>query len=119
MTDSIEPARGEVWQVNLNPTKGHEQSGIRPALVLSVDTFNKGGADLVVVLPITSVPKGINFHVEVKPPEGGLTMRSFIKCEEVRCVSKNARLVNRLGTVSERTMEAVEDRIKILLDLRP
>ncbi len=118
MTNGIEPARGEVWQVHLNPTKGHEQSGI-PALVLSVDTFNRGGADLVVVLPITSVAKGINFHVEVKPPEGGLTMRSFIKCEEVRCVSRSGRLTDRLGAVSERTMEAVEDRIKILLGLHP
>jgi mRNA interferase MazF len=119
MTSPAEPARGEVWRVNLDPVKGHEQAGVRPALVVSVDIFNKGPADLVIVLPITSVPKGINFHVEVKPPEGGLTMRSFIKCEEIRCISKTARLVQRLGLVSDRTMEAVEDRMKIVLDLHP
>ena len=72
----------------------------------------------MIVLPITSVGKGIPFHVEVKPPEGGLTMRSFIKCEEIRCVSKE-RLRERLGAVSNRTIEAVEDRIKIVLDLHP
>ena len=72
----------------------------------------------MIVLPITSVGKGIPFHVEVKPPEGGLTMRSFIKCEEIRCVSK-VRLRERLGAVSNRTIEAVEDRIKIVLDLHP
>lgn len=115
---SGEPSRGEIWQVNLNPTKGHEQSGVRPALVISVDTFNHGPADLVIVLPITSVGKGIPFHVEVKPPEGGLTMRSFIKCEEIRCVSKE-RMVKRLGEVAERTIAAAEDRIKIILDLHP
>jgi mRNA interferase MazF len=119
MTSPVEPARGEVWQINLDPVKGHEQAGVRPALVVSVDAFNKGPADLVIVLPITSVAKGINFHVEVKPPEGGLARRSFIKCEEIRCISKGVRLLQRLGAVSERTMEAVEDRMKIVLDIHP
>ena len=116
MASRVDPSRGEVWQVNLNPTQGHEQSGTRPALVVSVDAFNSGPAGLVIVLPITSVGKGILFHVEVTPPEGGLTMRSFIKCEEIRCVSKGG-LTERLGDVSPRTMDAVEDRIKIVLDL--
>ena len=118
MASAVNAARGEVWQVNLNPTQSHEQSGIRPALIVSEDTFNNGPADLVIVVPITSVGKGIPFHVEIKPPEGGLTMRSFIKCEEIRCVSKQ-RLSQRLGEVSKRTIENVEDRIKIVLDLHP
>ena len=41
--------RGEIWQVNLNPTRGHEQAGIRPALVLSVDVFHNGPAELVII----------------------------------------------------------------------
>ena len=110
--------RGEIWQVNLNPTVGHEQAGTRPALVISVDAFNRGPADLAVVLPITSVRKGISFHVQVTPPEGGLTMLSFVKCEDVRSVSKE-RFVRRLGQVSAQTLAAVEDRIIILLDLHP
>jgi len=46
MTDK--PARGEIWLVDLNPTRGHEQAGKRPALVVSVDLFNFGPAELVV-----------------------------------------------------------------------
>ena len=34
------PNNGDIWMVNLNPTKGREQSGIRPVLVISVDLFN-------------------------------------------------------------------------------
>lgn len=114
----MDPARGEVWQIDLNPPgKGHEQHGIRPGLIVSVDTFNNGPADLVITLPITSKGKGIPFHVEINPPEGGLTMRSHIKCEEVRSISK-LRLVKRLGEVKEGTMEKVEDRIKIVLGLQ-
>ncbi len=113
------PNRGEVWFIDLSdPPKGHEQAGNRPALIVSVDKFNHGPTDLVILIPISKVAKGIPTHVEVNPPEGGLTMRSFIKCEAVRSVSK-VRLVTRLGVVNDQTIEAVEDRLKILLDLHP
>ena len=56
------PSRGEIWFLNLDPTQGREQAGSRPALVvISVDVFNHGPADLVVVLPVTSAAKGIPF----------------------------------------------------------
>ena len=111
-----QPSRGEIWLVNLNPTRGHEQAGIRPGLVVSVDLFNHGPAGLVVLLPLTTQDKGIPFHVEVNPPEGGLSAKSFIKCEDIRSVAKE-RLSRQLGTVSSATMVAVEDRMQILLDL--
>jgi mRNA interferase MazF len=45
------PRRGEVWLVGLDPTKGHEQAGVRPALILSVDAFNSSAAGRVSVAP--------------------------------------------------------------------
>lgn len=110
------PSRGEIWEVDLNPTRGHEQAGLRPALVVSVDMFNHGPAELVVVAPITTTARGIPFHVPVVPPEGGVKRPSFIKCEDVRSVSRD-RLVARWGSVYVGTMEAVADRLRILLDL--
>jgi mRNA interferase MazF len=111
-----DPQRGDIWQVDLDPTRGHEQAGKRPALVVSVDPFNQGPADLVVVLPLTSKAKGIPFHVEVRPPEGGLRKRSFVKCEDIRSVAKE-RLERRLGVISSATLVAVENRLRILLGL--
>jgi mRNA interferase MazF len=111
-----EPLRGEVWLVDLNPARGHEQAGKRPGLIVSVDLFNQGPAGLVVILPITTKAKGIPFHIEINISEGGLTQQSFIKCEDVRSIAKE-RLFKRLGRVSGATMKAVEDRLRILLDL--
>ena len=110
------PSRSEVWTVNLNPVRGHEQAGHRPGLVISVDTFNHGPAGLVVIIPITTKEKGIPFHVAISPPEGGVSKKSFIKCEDIRSVSTE-RLSKCLGTVSLETLNAVEERLKILLDL--
>ncbi len=110
------PLRGEVWMLNFDPTRGHEQAGTRPALIISVDVFNAGPANLVIVLPITSRSKGVRSHVAVQPPEGGLSMASFIKCEDVRSVARE-RLHRRLGDISSETMAEVEDKLRILLNL--
>jgi mRNA interferase MazF len=110
------PSRGDVWTVMLDPTKGHEQGGTRPCLVLSVNKFNHGPADLTVVVPITSREKRIPSHVKVIKGEAGLTENSFVKCEEVRCVSKE-RLRDRWGVVQPPTMQAVETRVRVILGL--
>ncbi len=110
------PSRGEIWMVDLNPTRGHEQARVRPALVVSADTFNHGPAGLVVVLPITSRDKGIVLHVPVTPPEGGLALPSYIKIEDLRSVARE-RLLRRLGQVSVATMARMADRLRVLLDI--
>ncbi len=112
----MKPGRGEIWSVELNPAKGHEQAGKRPCLVMSVDLFNHGPAGLVVVLPITTKNKGIPFHVEIMPPEGGLKETSYIKCEDVRSLSME-RLIDRWGTVSSEKIAMAEDRLRILMGL--
>lgn len=112
----MEPSRGEIWLVDLDPTRGHEQAGRRPVLVISVNLFNHGPAELAVVLPITTREKGIPFHVPVNSSESGLKTKSFIKCEDIRSVSKE-RLTSYLGRVPQEIMEAVEDRLRILLGL--
>ena len=111
-----EPQRGEVWLADLNPTRGREQAGQRPILVFSVDEFNRGPAELVVVLPITSTIRPIPLHVIVQPPEGGLNVQSRVLTDAIRSISKE-RLVERWGAVAPETMAAVEDRVRTLLGL--
>ena len=110
------PARGEVWLADLNPTRGHEQAGRRPVLVVSDDIFNRGPAGLVIVLPMTSTVRNVPTHVPVAPPEGGVKNRTAILCDGVRSVSVE-RLAVRWGAVGHQTMAVVEDRLRILLRL--
>lgn len=110
------PFRGQIWIVTLDPTKGHEQAGTRPYLVVSVNKFNHSRAELVVVVPITTSDKRIPSHVRVPQGEAGLSEVSFIKCEEVRCISRD-RLRDSLGSVAAETLAAVEERMRIILGL--
>ena len=108
--------RGEIWLADLNPIRGHEQAGIRPCLIVSVDLFNQSPAGLVIVLPVTTKGKGIRSHVCINPPEAGIKETSYIKCEDIRSISTE-RLTSRWGVVSPDTMTEVEDRLRILIGL--
>lgn len=110
------PARGEVWLADLNPTRGHEQAGRRPVLVVSEDLFNRGPAGLVIVLPLTSTVRNIPTHVPLSPPLGGVKRPTAILCDAVRSISVE-RFVARWGAIDRMTMAAVEDRLRILLRL--
>lgn len=115
MSDDF-PRRGELWWVDLGTPMGHEQGGKRPALILSVNPFNRGTADLVVVLPLTTRARHIRSHIPVTSPEGGLSEPSFIKCEDIRSISR-ARLTERIGQVAPATLRSVETIIRYLLGL--
>jgi mRNA interferase MazF len=111
-----EPIRGDIWLADLSPTRGHEQSGHRPVLVISEDIFNRGLADLVIILPVTGTYRGVPSHVPVDPPEGGIKSRSFVLCEAIRSITKE-RMIRKWGSVSQTTMATVEDYLRILLGL--
>lgn len=110
------PERGEIWLADLNPVRGREQAGMRPVLVVSHDVFNRGPADLVIVIPITSRIREIATHVHLNPPEGGLKTPSSCMCEAVRSMSRG-RLRKRFGQAETQTMQKVEFALGALLDL--
>jgi len=109
-------SRGAVWLATLSPTRGHEQAGVRPIVIVSDDTFNRGPSGLVVIVPMTTTWRGVPLHIPVDPPEGGLRRRSVIKSEDVRSISTE-RLIEYWGMLSAPTMAIVEDRLRILLRL--
>lgn len=113
---ATEPSRGEVWRVDLDPVRGHEQGRPRPCVVVSDDIFNHGPAGIVAIVPLTTRERGVPLHVAVDPPDGGITQRSFIRCEDVRSVSVE-HFSRRYGVLSETVMSEVEDRLRIFLSL--
>lgn len=74
--------QGDMYWLSLNPTKGHEQQGRRPVMVVSNDIVNSKLV-LALVVPITNTNRGIPIHV---PLPKGLAITGVVKCEEVRAV---------------------------------
>ena len=111
------PHRGEIWLADLNPTRGHEQAGAHPVLIISTNTFNHGPADLVFVLPLTRTDRRIPIHVPIDPPEGGVSARSYILCDALRSITKDRLRPRTWGSVSAATLRKVADNLRILMEL--
>ena len=109
------PRRGELWLADFDPVVGREQGGVRPALILSTDTFNAGRNELVAAMPLTTQLRGWPLHVPISPPEGGLHRPSVIMCEQMRFLSR-ARLDHWLGKVKPATLQAVMVVLRRLLE---
>jgi len=95
---------------------GPEQARDRPALIVSAELLNRSGADMVIVVPLTTSDRPVRSHVRIEPPEGGVEVSSSIQCEQVRAVSSR-RLRRFLGEAGEDTMSRVDYVLRLLLDL--
>ena len=108
--------RGAVWLADLSPTRGSEQAGRRPVVILSTGIFNQGAASLVIVCPLTTRDRGIRTHVRIEAPDGGLKETSFVLSEAIRSISKE-RLVAHWGHLPHHAVVKLEDILRILLEL--
>jgi mRNA interferase MazF len=103
--------RGEIWFANLNPTQGSEQAGIRPVLIIQNDRINAYTTTILAIPLTTTLRRGLlPSCVQINKGEGGLTSDSVALCHQTRALDKS-RLLNRLGSVSDQTLTAVENCI--------
>jgi len=109
------PKRGEVWYIQLDPTRGREQAKTRPCIVLSINAFNKGSSQLVIIVPLTTKFGGRFDFISIVPPEGGVSQVSYALCEQLRTVSIERLTGESLGLVHADTLVNIEFRIKALL----
>lgn len=108
-----ESHQGEVWFCDLNPIRGHEQAGSRPAVVISVDQLSAGASELAIVVPLTRTNRPSPLYVAIDPPEGGVRERSYAMPEMVRSISRE-RLSVRWGTISAQKLATIAHRVHIL-----
>jgi mRNA interferase MazF len=116
------PQLGDIWLLDLGAPGqrggpiGHEQGLIRPALVVSVDAFNRSGRGLHLVTPISSSGRVTALHVPLMPPEANVLRPSRILVDQLRMAS-NQRFRRYIGTVSPSTLAAVRERLRLLQGL--
>lgn len=115
MPSTHEPKVGEIWDVDFDPRVGREQGGIRPALVISNDYFNRVPNGLHFVAPITGTDRNIRYHVRVASPEGGLTKPSVVMCDQARSQSEQ-RFLRRRGGVSAEVVKRVQAMVGECID---
>lgn len=93
--------RGEIRWADLNPTRGAEQSGPRPVLILSHDVFN-ARSGTVIAVALTSQAQRAGFPLTLELTQATLPKRSWVKISQIRTLS-----VERMGTVSPEELDQV------------
>lgn len=105
--------RGDILWADLDPTRGHEQSGLRPVLVLSQDVFNDRSGTIIALAitsqrPLTSLPLSLEIK-SVKLPKP-----SWVKISQIRTLSVE-RLGKKLGRISPEELNQVLDGLNEIL----
>lgn len=105
------PERGDAVWISLNPQAGHEQSGHRPAVVLSPAAYNRK-AGLAILCPITSRVKGYPFEVSI--PEG-LTVEGVVLSDQVKSLDWRARNVEPICRLPSEVIAEILAKLSLLL----
>ena len=112
----MNPHRAEVWLVDFGEPVGREQSGRRPAVVVSADPLNDSRAGVTIVVPLTTTHRGLPSHIEIDEENSGLDELSYAKCEDVKSISEQ-RMIAQLGAVDEQVMLQIVHALRFLLEL--
>ena len=104
------PEQGDIILCNFDPTSGHEQAGLRPALVLSPSAINNL-TNLATVCPITSKTRGNFFEVILNNQK----TKGFILTYQITTIDYIARKVKIVDKVNVETLREVVDKINVLI----
>lgn len=110
--------RGDVYLADLSPSRGSEQSGLRPVIVVSREAINRS-SPVVVVVPCTSWSSERRVYpsqVVIRAPDGGLRGDSIALGEQVRAITRD-RLGERWGSLEPATLRRLDQALLIVLDL--
>jgi mRNA interferase MazF len=97
--------RGEIRWADLNPVRGHEQTGLRPVLVLSQGVFNERSGT-VIAMALTSQPQRAGFPLTLELRTPALPKRSWVKISQIRTLAVE-RVGKRLGRASPEELDQV------------
>ncbi|MBX3629617.1 MAG: type II toxin-antitoxin system PemK/MazF family toxin [Nitrosomonas sp.] len=105
--------RGDIRWADLNPTRGHEQAGLRPVVILSHDIFNERSGT-VIAMAITSQPQRAGFPLTLALHSEDLPKRSWVKISQIRTLSVE-RIGKKFGRASpEELVQLVEGLNEII-----
>ena len=111
--------RGSVVSVELDPTVGHEQRGVRPCVVVSDQDVNSNQRfPLVCVVPVTGTPGEGALYPEISPGKSGLAKTSYGLIDHLRSIDKR-RIRRIFGRLPASEIRAIEEGIVLFLGLAP
>lgn len=104
--------RGNIYWINLEPTKGSEIKKLRPCVIVSATSINQARRTVVVVPLSTSAQPRPPLVIPVKCLEKNVTAI----CDQIRAIDKS-RLAKSAGQLSTEDLTALEHGLKQVLSI--
>jgi len=112
--------RGEIWIAVLEPRSGSEQSGRRPVVIVSHDSFNTAPTwTSIIVVPLSTSlnqARRSDTAIPIFKGEGGVPNDSVALCHQVTTLDRS-KLKTKIGTLSDSILESIEDGLKAAMDM--
>jgi mRNA interferase MazF len=105
--------RGEIRWATLDPTRGNEQTGLRPVLILSQDVFNSRSGTVIAVALTSQQPRA-GFPLTLESRAAGLPKQSWIKISQIRTLATE-RIGKRIAIAPEEELSRVVDGLNEIL----
>ena len=105
--------RGDIRWADLKPTRGHEQAGLRPVLILSQDIFNERSGTVIAVA-LTGQPQKAGFPLTLELKTPGLPKQSWVKISQIRTLAVE-RIGKIIGRVSPEEIEQVVEGLNEII----
>jgi mRNA interferase MazF len=113
----VKLGRGAVVVVELGPTLGHEQHGMRPCVVVSdSEVISDPRFPLVCVVPVTGTPGEGLLYPPLAPGQSGLARKSFALIDHLRSIDKR-RIRRVFGELAQVEMAAIDEGLAAFLGL--
>ncbi len=105
----------DIYSVNLNPVKGHEQAGIRPVVILQNNLFNKH-LSTVVIIPLTTnmEAKGKTSTSYIEKEKSGLKEDSIALLFQIKTIDKK-RHIKKLGKIDRDGIQKMKQQFQYLI----
>ena len=110
--------KGSVYWVNFSPGKGSKPVGRRPGLVIQSNLLNDSRINTVIMLAITSTMKfgALPGNVKLRKGEANLPKNCVVNVTQIKSVDKSS-ISEKIGTLSKKRMDAIQDGLKLVMDL--
>ncbi|HEU4455504.1 MAG TPA: type II toxin-antitoxin system PemK/MazF family toxin [Longimicrobium sp.] len=125
VASSARPLRGEIWEFDLRPRKGREQTGVYPCLVVSTDALNRSNFGTVIVCPITTTHRpSFQFRPGLLPSDLRIADSSWeakpnwVETDQIVTIDVHERALRHLATIINRDkLEEIDRWLRTMLSL--
>ena len=104
--------RGDLYWVDLNPTRGSEINKLRPCVIVSATPINKARRTVIVIPLSTAATSKPPIVIPIHP----LDKAQVMVCDQIRAIDKS-RLTKFAGTMEAKDLRALEDSLRQVLSL--